>query len=142
MWLDSKAVNCPQKWGNFSAFIVSVPFQDPLAEKALLYLVTARHVIEAAEGENIWVRANMQDGSSNMVETKKSLWLTHPTDNSVDVAVLPFNFQGPLLAKYVPVSTVLDLQVEILTRVNKQVVKAFRSDFWRHFVSFPSSTAC
>ena len=90
-----------------TAFIVSVPFQDPLAEKALLYLVTARHVIEAAEGENIWVRANMQDGSSNMVETKKSLWLTHPTDNSVDVAVLPFNFQGPLLAKYVPVSMLL-----------------------------------
>ena len=24
MWLDSKAVNCPQKWGNFRSSIVSV----------------------------------------------------------------------------------------------------------------------
>ena len=24
MWLDSKAVNCPQKWGNFSSCIIRV----------------------------------------------------------------------------------------------------------------------
>ena len=23
MWLDSKAVNCPQKWGNFNAAVVT-----------------------------------------------------------------------------------------------------------------------
>ena len=23
MWLDSKAVNCPQKWGNFSRWIAN-----------------------------------------------------------------------------------------------------------------------
>ena len=45
MWLDSKAVNCPQKWGNFRAAAVIFPVQAYtfMAFSAKLALCYIRH---------------------------------------------------------------------------------------------------
>ena len=37
MWLDSKAVNCPQKWGNFIPLLLS-----PLVRADILMALSAR----------------------------------------------------------------------------------------------------
>ena len=72
-----------------SAFFISVRSTDPaLSEYGSFYLVTARHVIDNS-GENILFRANIKDGTSEFFSTKRSNWYTHPTDSSIDVAVLP-----------------------------------------------------
>lgn len=55
------------------------------------YIVTAGHVIDGM-GENICIRANVQEGGTEIVRTKKADWYRHPGTNPrryVDVAVCP-----------------------------------------------------
>lgn len=56
--------------------------------------MTAKHVVEGAVKESIdgkiHLKVNRKDGSATWVEISTGDWLTHPLDNSVDVAVLPF----------------------------------------------------
>jgi hypothetical protein len=65
-----------------------VPGQIHTAET---YLVTARHVIEeiAKTGvDEVWLRVNKNDGSSAWGSTKISQWYMHPSDPSLDVAII------------------------------------------------------
>lgn len=59
--------------------------------RSFSYLVTAKHVIEGIRNKGVekaLVRLNLKSGESGWVETNVADWLYHPTDNSVDVAVL------------------------------------------------------
>lgn len=56
---------------------------------SMTYLVTARHVADLVEPDVV-VRFNRKDGSADLVEIEGIKWFTHPTDKSVDVAVLPW----------------------------------------------------
>lgn len=51
------------------------------------YFVTARHCIEWAEGENIWIRLNTVDKGFEDLLTKKNKWFIH---DGADVAIIPF----------------------------------------------------
>ena len=73
-----------------SAFFVGIPSEDPQAIHSYVYLVTAKHVAEGAQGEDIWIRANTKEGTSIALSSQRSQWWGHPTDESVDVAVLPW----------------------------------------------------
>ena len=90
-----------------SAFFVSVPSADPDAKHTFVYLVTARHVVEGTEGQEIMLRANTKEGTSIALSTSKSSWSYHPTQESVDVAVLPWAPPDSVEYKHVPQSMFL-----------------------------------
>jgi len=56
-----------------------------------VYAITAKHVIDGIRGtgvEYIWLRLNLKDGGADWFSTKIADWLFHPTDHSIDVAIL------------------------------------------------------
>jgi hypothetical protein len=58
-------------------------------------LVTARHVVEEIQGDEIFVRINTKGGGVKVIPTPKNLWHFHPNADKrkyVDVAVFPSNF--------------------------------------------------
>ena len=64
-----------------------------------IYAVTARHVIDTIKRNNIHnvlIRINKTQGGTTWVETATSGWFTHPSDNSIDVAMhrlmIPSNY--------------------------------------------------
>lgn len=68
-------------WG--TAFLVHFDFQDPKSS----YLVTAWHVIEGKGDAPFDVRFNKHGGGAENYHVDEPEWFTHPTDNTVDVAV-------------------------------------------------------
>jgi hypothetical protein len=67
--------------------------QDPCnARHRLAYFVTAAHVIdkvrESSADRRVWLRANTRDGGRTWQETPEICWKHHPTDPTVDLAVL------------------------------------------------------
>lgn len=64
--------------------------EDPRRVETV-YLVTAKHVIDGirAKGlEKVMIRYNAEDGSSQWAESQTTEWFSHPTDRSIDVAVV------------------------------------------------------
>ncbi len=62
-----------------------------------LYLVTAKHIAERCDGGNFFVSINDRQGQSlNIQSDDRAPWTTHPTDEAVDVAVLPFNVDSAI----------------------------------------------
>lgn len=56
-----------------------------------VYLVTAKHVIEGIRRRGlteVFVRANMMAGQSSWLKCQSEDWLFHPTDETVDVAMI------------------------------------------------------
>lgn len=68
-----------------TAFAVSVPDRD-IPEVEHCYLVTARHNLEAAQTDRIFVRINAENGFRDIL-TDRTGWQTH---DSADVAALLF----------------------------------------------------
>src|SRR5581483_6130068 len=66
--------------------------QDPGHSGGPAYAITARHVIERcaekSQDGKILIRANMRGANLEFLETVVSDWTFHPTDETVDVAVL------------------------------------------------------
>lgn len=61
------------------------PKADPM------YAVTAKHVIDDIRGtgvEHAWLRLNLKDGEAKWFQTSLADWFVHPTDKSIDVAIL------------------------------------------------------
>jgi len=61
------------------------------ARTAETYLVTARHVIDGIRRtglEECWIRVNFLDGSAKWARTNVADWFVHPTDPSLDIAIL------------------------------------------------------
>jgi hypothetical protein len=68
-----------------TAFAVSVPDRD-IPEVEHCYLVTARHNLEAAQTDRMFVRINTENGFRDIL-TDRTEWQTH---DSADVAALSF----------------------------------------------------
>lgn len=69
-----------------TAFIVSVP-QDE--NSGCLHLVTAKHVALAIPDGEACIAVNAKDGLPRWMKQGDTPWFFHPTDMTVDVAVLP-----------------------------------------------------
>lgn len=57
------------------------------------YLVTAWHVIvkckeKSCDGK-VWLRVNIKNGDRELIESEQDHWYRHPSDTSVDLAVVP-----------------------------------------------------
>jgi hypothetical protein len=93
-----------------TAFIVTVPGSSD--SSSFGYVVTAKHVVEAAEDKPFVLRANLRKGDSVVLEATAQHWAVHD-DPTVDVAVAPLVFNDPLdldiLA--IPVSTFLTEEI-------------------------------
>ncbi len=72
-----------------TAFFVGVP-SESVPGLDYVYLVTARHVARRLEGKNFLVRINTTDGRSAVLMGEGTRWWYHPTDESVDVALITF----------------------------------------------------
>ena len=72
-----------------TAFFVSVP-SETVPEVSHVFLVTAKHVAASLASKPFLVRANTKDGKSAIIPLKGTRWWYHPTDLSVDVAVIPW----------------------------------------------------
>jgi hypothetical protein len=84
-----RAMADPPRTGG-TAFFVGMVGQGP--SNAPIYAVTARHVIEGcyqnSQDGKILIRANIRGSGTEFIETNSTDWIYHPTDETVDVAVL------------------------------------------------------
>jgi hypothetical protein len=66
----------------------------------LAYFVTAAHVIDkvkqSSADQRVWLRANTRDGGQTWYETPEICWKHHPTDSTVDLAVLKIGIHETL----------------------------------------------
>ena len=72
-----------------TGFFITIPFAN-IQHRNYVYLVTAKHVATKLEGKTFLVRINTKDGSSALVTGEGVRWWYHPTDESVDVALIPY----------------------------------------------------
>jgi len=72
-----------------TAFLVGIPSAHKEGI-SYFYLVTAKHVAEKLGNKTFLIRINNKKGSSEFVRGNGVTWFTHPTDDSVDVAVIPY----------------------------------------------------
>jgi hypothetical protein len=79
-----------------TAFFVSAPILG--GDGRAVYAVTARHVIEKIEerttGRKVYLRMNLRNSEAECISTYAEDWHFHPTDDTVDVAVLPMKLDG------------------------------------------------
>lgn len=96
-----------------TAFLVSrVTAVD--STRAHMYAVTAKHVIDGLldDVDEVCLRLNKKDGTAAWVCTKPSDWISHPSDSSVDVAVIRF-VPNPSIFDFMafPLSSVLTPEI-------------------------------
>src|SRR5579859_1335177 len=74
-----------------TGFLVSAPAEsDPSID--ITYLVTAKHVANAVNGQMFFMRLNTKDGMSSLFAGLPDLtWWFHPSDPTADVAVIPMD---------------------------------------------------
>jgi len=92
-----------------TVFFVSVP---GTVETEFIYTVTAKHVVEELNRRSFYIRVNTRDGGFDIVRGNGTKWWTHPTDGSVDVAVIPWGL-SPKQADYSCIPTRMFLSDEI-----------------------------
>ena len=77
-----------------TSFFVAIPFVEDLEGQHFVYLVTAKHLIEGIREKSIdqkvYVRLNFTNKPADLIGTSIEQWVYHPTDASVDVAILPW----------------------------------------------------
>lgn len=74
-----------------TGFFVSRPSRGDIEGYGFSYLVTAKHVIDgikATGADRIALRVNLTSGKAHWVETSLDQWDFHPTDPTVDVALM------------------------------------------------------
>ena len=89
-----------------TAFFVSVP-SESIQGLNYIYLVTAKHVATKLEGKTFMVRINTKDGRSKLIVGQGTRWRYHATDESVDVALIPFAPPEEFEYKHIPISMFL-----------------------------------
>lgn len=76
-----------------TVFFVSMLIEG-VEGREFIYLVTAKHVIEKIEekstDDKVYIRLNTKNDTADYIASDVKQWITHPTDISVDVAVLPW----------------------------------------------------
>lgn len=86
-----------------TAFLVAKP-SETISGRHHSYLVTAKHVVDGLQGKPFTIRINSKRKEAvYVVGEGVQKWWFHPTDPSVDVAVLPYSPQTDLDS--IPVST-------------------------------------
>jgi hypothetical protein len=64
-------------------------------DAAIMYAVTAKHNVDGCRKhdreEKLRIRINLKDGGNRIIDTNCSDWVSHPTDDTVDVSVLRFS---------------------------------------------------
>lgn len=93
-----------------TAFFVAVP-SETIQDWVYVYLVTAKHVASSLEGRKFLVRVNTKDGRSSLVRGEGARWWYHPTDESVDVAVIPWLPPEEVEYKRIPTSMFLSDEI-------------------------------
>jgi hypothetical protein len=95
-----------------TGFFVQVPSEEHPEERVHIYLVTAKHVARSLMGREFRIRANESEGGSAFVRgTEEINWWTHPTDESVDVAVLGWVPPEPIEYRTVPLEMFLTEEI-------------------------------
>jgi hypothetical protein len=95
-----------------TAFFVGIG-SETVQEVSYVYVVTAKHVATALEGQEFLLRLNTKDGGSMFVPSGPSpRWCLHPTDESVDVAALAW--VQPDMVEYKHVSITMFLTDETI----------------------------
>ena len=73
-----------------TGFFVGVPLEG--TELTSIYLITAKHIIDAIEkrstDKRVYLRMNLKNGGAEFVGTGIDKWRFHPQESNVDVAVL------------------------------------------------------
>jgi hypothetical protein len=93
-----------------TGFFVAVPIPD-IAGAKTVYVITAKHIIEQLPKQgldnSIYIRSNRVTGAPDIIKTSANNWLLHPTDPSVDVAVLTIGSidNNVYDHKYLPITT-------------------------------------
>jgi hypothetical protein len=74
-----------------TGFFLSVPAKSPELEGFRFgYFVTAKHVAEALQDHNVYMRVNkVGGGTTDFQNTFGQNWYLHPTDKTADVAIVP-----------------------------------------------------
>lgn len=93
-----------------TAFIVSVP-SESIQGAQYLYLITAKHVAVNLKNISLCVKVNKKDGNSDFLCEDKVNWWYHPTDELVDVAVIPWSPPETVEFRAVPVNILLKDEV-------------------------------
>lgn len=98
-----------------TAFFVSVPSQRSQGKVVYVYLVTAKHVAIHLLERDFTISLNNKEGTGGVhihVPAEHAQWWFHPTDESVDVAVLRWTQPKTLYdPKIIPTSTFLTDEV-------------------------------
>lgn len=106
-----------------TAFFVSYPIKE-VEGKLFFYLITAKHVIEKinenSADNKAFIRFNTRTDGSEFVVSNINQWKFHPTDNSVDIAILAW---APPQDKFDYLSIPLDMALtkEIVLKENINV---------------------
>jgi hypothetical protein len=99
-----------------TAFFVSLP-SERIQGTDYIYLVTAKHVAEQLQGSEFAVRVNLTGGGASFIRSGAGAqWRFHPTDPSVDAAVLPW--APPEEVEHLRVPTRMFLTDEIIHSKN------------------------
>ncbi len=82
-----------------SGFWVSRPGPEDIRDVYRpAYFVTAKHVVEKIQKESsdaqVWLRVNTKADGQTWVGTPLACWITHPDDESVDLAILKIGIDG------------------------------------------------
>jgi len=77
-----------------TAFIVGISSPTPdFPQLSFTYAITAKHVIDAIKENSVdglaYLRLNFKGDGAKLIQSKLVDWRFHPSDKSVDVAVLP-----------------------------------------------------
>jgi hypothetical protein len=84
-----------------TCFFVTVP-SEVRPNKMYGYLVTAKHVLVSLAGQNIRILVNKRGGGITVLPLAP--WVTHPADDTVDCAVIPFKDNREADLVHIPVS--------------------------------------
>jgi hypothetical protein len=101
-----------------TGFFIQIPPDTEGEGLGFIYIVTAKHVIDGISAKSIdgkvRVRFNIKDKGANSAKADVDKWIYHPTDTSVDVAIIPF----------APSGTEIDYAaIPVTMSVNKDVIE-------------------
>lgn len=78
-------------------------------EGGILFAITAKHVIEGIRKRSldgtVYIRLNFTNGPAKLIMSDIAVWRFHPTDPSVDVAVMPITLTNDIDALFYPTSS-------------------------------------
>lgn len=73
-----------------TAFLISIPLELANPNFGTSYVITAKHIIDAIRGKSVdqkvYLRINLKDGGTQLIETPINSWLSHPQELDVDIA--------------------------------------------------------